>query len=121
LNDYPDRTIFIIIEDGNDNIGESTQQGSSQSSQYNSTPSRRPLAVVKVVRADLGRNGKPSNFHTHNLTAHVNIYTLGQACVPFVCSKVCEEMGNKTLKLVGTNGLALYNQDGTRGMCFTIH
>ena len=36
--------------------------------------SRRALASVKIVRADLDNNRKPSNLRSRNHTVHVNIY-----------------------------------------------
>ena len=77
---------------------------------------RRALASVKVVRADLDPQGKPNNFQLHNHTVHVNIYQEEQACVTYILSKIREEMQMEDLVLVGTSGLVLYDQEGTRGM-----
>ena len=70
---------------------------------------------MKVNRADVADNGKPSNTLLHNLTAHVNLYTEEEATVGHIMLKVREEMGNENLILVGTNGLTIYDQEGTRG------
>lgn len=113
ITDYPDRTIFNTVEDSTPPL--ILSETSASSSQIPSTPRRRALAVVKVFRADLGNNGKPCNFHSHNLTVHVNIYNNNQACVTYIMEKVREEMQNETLKLVGTNGLVFYDQEGTQG------
>ena len=96
----------------------STSQPSIQQSPSSSNlrASRKPLTTVKVVRADVGENGKPSNFHFHNLTAHVNLYSEEQAVVPFILEKVNNEMNDvEELILVGANGLTIYDQEGTRG------
>ena len=76
---------------------------------------RKVLATVKVIRADIADYGKPSNTLLHNLTAHVNLYTEEEATVGHIMLKVREEMGNENLILVGTNGLTIYDQEGTRG------
>lgn len=78
---------------------------------------KKVLATVKVIRADVADNGKPSNVLLHNLAAHVNLYTEEEATVGHITHKVREEMGNDNLILVGTNGLTIYDQEGTRGIC----
>ena len=128
LNDYNDRSIFSLIVDNDDsatgganpsvspssNTGNASQLGATVRAA--STPLKRHcLTTVKVVRADIGSNGKPCNFHFHQSTAHINIYSEEQACVDYITSKVRSEMGDETLVLVGPNGLLYYDQDGTRG------
>lgn len=91
----------------------------SSSSTSTSRGARRvPLASVKVIRADLGESGKPTNMAFHNLAAHINLYTEGDANVTFIKTKVKEEMHCDDLIIVGSNGLVLLDQDGTRGLLF---
>ena len=66
-------------------------------------------------------NGKPSNLRLHNHTVHVNIYREDQACVTYLLHKICEEMVEEDLVLVGSSGLVIYEQDGTRGKLFLSH
>ena len=77
--------------------------------------STRALACVKIVRADLDNNGKPSNLILHNHTVHVNIYSEEQACVTYLLHKIRQEMVEEYLVLVGASGLVIYDQDSTRG------
>ena len=124
LNDYNDRSIFSLIVDNDDsatgganpsvspssNTGNASQLGATVRAA--STPLRRHcLTTVKVVRADIGSNGKPFNFYFHELTAHINIYSEEQASVDYTTSKVCSETGDEILVLVGPNGLLHYDQN----------
>ena len=52
------------------------------------------------------------------MTAHVNIYTEEQACVPYIIERVKEEMTDENLVLTNGSGLVLYDQEGTRGEIF---
>ena len=70
----------------------------------------RSLAV-KVVRADLNKNGKPRK---HNLNYHINIYNKTDACVSYILERVKDEMKDTTLKLVGSTGLTIFDQFGTK-------
>ena len=84
--------------------------------QTSSRSSRRVLATVRVIRADIMLDtGKPSNIHRYNLTVHVNIYREEDATIPYILEKVMESMDEENLVLVGPNGLILYDQEGTRG------
>ena len=74
-----------------------------------------PLARVKVVRPDLGFNGKPYNQHFHNTSVHVVINSETEANAPFILRKVREQMGDNSLVLVGVNGLTFEDQEGTAG------
>ena len=76
---------------------------------------RTPLASLKIIRADLNSNGKPSNMSYHNLIAHINIYSEEDACISFIERKVREEMACENLKVVGAGGLVILDQEGTRG------
>lgn len=81
-----------------------------------SVPRRRILATVKVVRADIGANGKPCNMLYHQTTTHINLYNEDQARLTYITSKVREEMDDQNLVIVGPNGLLYHDQDGTRGI-----
>ena len=84
--------------------------------QASSRSSRRVLATVRVIRADIMLDtGKPSNIHRYDLTVHVKIYRREDATVPYILEKTMKSMGKENLVLVGPNGLILYNQEGTRG------
>ena len=80
---------------------------------------RTPIFGIKVVRADLGENGRPVNIHLHNMTAYINIYSEVEATVTSLESEVREEMGEEDLVLVMANGLHYYDQEGTRGNSVT--
>lgn len=92
----------------------SSSSMSSQSSRRSSAPPS-PLAKVKVIRADIGSNGKPSNIRLHNLLVQINIYSETDACISYVQEKVREEMVDPSLTLVGTSGLKYHDNDGTKG------
>ena len=84
-------------------------------SQASSRSSRRVLATVRVIRADIMLDtGKPSNIHRYNLTVHVNIYREEDATILYILEKVMESMDEENLVLVGPNELILYDQEGTR-------
>ncbi|XP_066926820.1 uncharacterized protein [Clytia hemisphaerica] len=139
LGDYADKTIFNVCISGVPQASQSQPQPSSSTDVTSSTPAtnsaqqstprqppsslqriaRKPLATVKVVRADVGENGKPTNVHFHNLSVHVNLYSEEQANIPFILGKVNEEINDDyDLVLVGANGLSYYDQEGTRGVAF---
>ena len=83
--------------------------------QTSSRSSRRVLATVRVIRADIMLDtGKPSNIHRYNLTVHVNIYREEDATILYILEKVMESMDEENLVLVGPNELILYDQEGTR-------
>ena len=85
-------------------------------SQASSRSSRRVLATVRAIRADIMLDtGKPSNIHRYNLTVHVNIYREEDATILYILEKVMESMDEENLVLVGPNELILYDQEGTRG------
>ena len=69
------------------------------------------IAALKIVRADLGSNGKPTNMNYHNLTAHINLYIEEEACVLNIQLKVREEMtDNKLVRLEQMVWLSLIKQ-----------
>ena len=84
LEDYGDSAIFIFTNFGihHANSLPSTSASNDQHSQpeHSNTPYNRPtralsrkaLTVVRVVKTDIGSNGKPANVHAHNMT--VDIY-----------------------------------------------
>ena len=74
-----------------------------------------PLATLKVIRADLNSNGKPTNMNYHNLTVHINLYVEEEACITNIQLKVREEMADNKLVIVGANGLVILDQEATRG------
>jgi len=115
LSEYGDKTKFRIST-GEDPIGYLPTQHQPAHTSTSQSPARRALAVVKVIRADIGPNGKPTNFIMHNLSAHVNIYSEAQANVSYLLDKIHTEMGDNQLLLVGPNGLVYHDQEGTRGI-----
>lgn len=129
LDEYPDRATLNINEDSPSVSTSSQQTASSTPTPTSSTQqptnfsqttssrfSKRVLTTVKVIRADLGGDGKPTNIHAHNLTVHVNIYKEEDARVPYILQKVQSSMDDDILVLVGPNGLIYYDQEGTRGI-----
>lgn len=128
LADYPDRTNFVVNGAASNmpssNIVSTPSLNSPTtgiiSHRSSASSSRRTLAVVKVVRADVGPNRKPTNVHMHNLSVHVNIYKEEHATVPYILHKVHVEMESEGLILVGPNGLIYYDQEGTRGAKFLL-
>ena len=127
LDAFPDLTAFIVLSEEprvvqanfastpNASAITSTTNTSTIATRASRNLSRRPLACVKIVRADLDNNGKPSNLRLHNHTVHVNIHSEEQACVTNLLHKIREEMVEEDLVLVGASGLVIYDHDGTRG------
>ena len=127
MDAFPDLTAFIVLSEEPRVVQAnfaSTPNASAITSITNTSTittrasrnlSRRALACVTIVRADLDNNGKPSNLRLHNHTVHVNIYSEEQACVTYLLHKIREEMVEEDLVLVGLSGLVIYDQDGTRG------
>ena len=123
---YPANTIFNLAtgNEASQSVAPSsvsTPQSSQSTSRSNSnTPilrnQRRVLASVRVVRADIDSStGRPQNMQLHNHTVHISIYSEEQACVPYIESRIREEMLVDDLVIVGPNGLTIYDQEGTRG------
>ena len=84
-------------------------------SQASSRSSRRVLATVRVIRADIMLDtGKPNNIHRHNLMVYVNIYRDKDATIPHILEKLMESMDEENFVLVGPNWLILYDQEGSR-------
>ena len=85
LDAFPDLTAFIVLSEEprvvqanfastpNASTIASTPNTSTITTRPSRTLSRRALTCVKIVRADLHNNGKPSNLRLHNHTVHVNI------------------------------------------------
>ena len=133
LDAFPDLTAFIVLSEEprvvqanfastpNTSSIASTPNTSTITTRPSKTLSRAVLAWVKIVRADLDNNGKPSNLRLHNHTVHVNIYSEEQACVTYLLYKIREEMAKEDLVLVGSFELVIYDQDGTRGKLFLSH
>ena len=123
LEDYADRSVFHVIGSEDRTMApisvpaiETPPMATPPVSQASSRSSRRVLATVRVIRADIMLDtGKPSNIHRYNLTVHVNIYREEDATIPYILEKVMESMDEENLVLVGPNGLILYDQEGTRG------
>ena len=127
LEEYPDRSSFklfsgqatqatqatVQLDTPTVPVNNSTQPSTSNNQRRSMT--RRAMATVKIVRADVATNGKPSNVLLHNLTVHVNLYNEEQATVGYIMQRVRDEMGSEELILVGANGLTIYDQEGTRG------
>ena len=120
---YPDLTEFEVLS--NSALFNFRQPSTPQISQNVTTSqaaSRRrfasPLATVKVVKANLGITGRPSNVHKYNkynMSMHINIYNKNEACVNHKQERVREEMGDQSLLLVGSNELRFFGQEATRG------
>ena len=118
LNAFPDLTPFIVLSE-EPRVVQANFAITPNASTIASTPntstitrpsmtlSRRALACVKIVRADLDNNGKPSNLRLHNHTVHVNIYSKEQACVTYLLHKIREKMVEEDLVLVGSSALVI--------------
>ena len=123
LEDYADRSVFHVSGTEDRTLArisvpaiETPPMATPPVSQASSRSSRRVLATVRVIRADIMLDtGKPSNIHRYNLTVHVNIYREEDATIPYILEKVMESIDEKNLVLVGPNGLILYDKEGTRG------
>ena len=123
LEDYADRSVFHVSGNEDPTLApisvpaiETPPMATPPVSQASSRSSRRVLATVRVIRADIMLDtGKPSNIHRYNLTVHANIYREEDATIPYILEKVMESMDEENLVLVGPNGLILYDQEGTRG------
>ena len=123
LEDYADRSVFHVSSNEDPTLAptsvpaiETPPMATPPVSQASSRSSRRVLATVRVIRADIMLDtGKPSNIHRYNLTVHVNIYREEDATIPYILEKVMESIDKENLVLVGPNGLILYDQEGTRG------
>ena len=92
LDAFPDLTAFIILSE-EPRVVQANFASTPDASAITSTPntrtvttrasrnlSRRALACVKIVRADLDNNGNPSNLGLHN---HIE----GKACVTYLLLK----------------------------------
>ena len=79
-----------------------------------------PLATVKVVKADLGVTGRPSNLHKCNMSVLINICNKNEAFVSNIQERVREEIGDQSLLLVGSNGLMFFDQEATRGKLIKV-
>ena len=123
LEDYADRSVFHVSSNEDPTLAptsvpviETPPMATPPVSQASSRSSRRVLATVRAIRADIMLDtGKPSNIHRYNLTVHVNIYREEDATILYILEKVMESMDEKNLVLVGPNELILYDQEGTRG------
>lgn len=108
LQEYQDGDTFLVngavVQNTDENLLWRTPNTSSHTFVSRGAPRRSPLTTVKVVRADIENNGKPTNMTYHNLTAHINIYSEEDAGVSFINGKVQKEMGNNSLVIVGGNG-----------------
>ena len=122
LEDYADRSVFHVSSNEDPTLAptsvpviETPPMATPPVSQASSRSSRRVLATVRVIRADIMLDtGKPSNIHRYNLTVHVNIYREEDATILYILEKVMESMDEENLVLVGPNELILYDQEGTR-------
>ena len=123
LEDYADRSVFHVNGNEDRTLApisvpaiETPPMATPPVSQASSRSSRRVLATVRVIRADIMLDtGKPSNIHHYNLTVHINIYREEDATIPHILEKVMESMDKENLVLVGPNALILYDQEKTRG------
>ena len=123
LEDYADRSVFHVSGSEDRTLApislpaiETPPMATPSVSQASSRSSRRVLATVRVIRADIMLDtGNPNNIHRYNLTVHVNIYCK-EATIPYILEKdLVESMDEENLLLVGPNGLILYDQERTRG------
>ena len=127
LDAFPDLTAFMVLSEeplvvqanvtstSNASAIASIPNASKITTRASRNLSRRALACVKIVRADLDNKGKASNLRLHNHTVHVNIYSEEQACVTNLLHKIRKEMVEEDLVVVESSGLVIYDQDGTRG------
>lgn len=128
LERFADATTFVVIDAGMTtpqpftppipSIPSTPDQGiQNQEQGFSQTSSRRspPLAVVKVVRADICDNGKPGNIQDYNQSIVINIFRDEDACVPFVERKLQEQLKDRSLVLASSNGLQILEQAGTTG------
>ena len=105
LEDYADRSVFHVSGNEDRTLApisvpaiETPPMATPPVSQASSRSSRRVLATVRVIRADIMLDtGKPSNIHRYNLTVHVNIYREEDATIPYILEKVMESMAKKIL------------------------
>ncbi|XP_066921409.1 uncharacterized protein [Clytia hemisphaerica] len=134
LGDYPDKTTFTVCISGISGNQASHPQPSTSSSPATSQAStpirqsspvsvsritRKVLASVRVVKADVGENGKPANVHFHNTIVHVKLYSEDQANVRYILEVVNNEVSDvEDLVLVGPDGIKIPDQEGTRGITF---
>ena len=120
--DYADRSVFYVSGNEDRTLApisvpaiETPPMATPPVSQASSRSSRRVLATVRVICADIMLDtGKSSNIHRYNLTVHVNIYREKDGIIPYILEKVMESMDKENLVLVGPNGLILYDQEGTK-------
>ena len=121
--DYADRSVFHVSGNEDRPLApisapaiETPPMATPPVSQASSRSSRRVLATVRVIRADIMLDtGNPNNIHRYNLTVHVNIYCK-EATIPYILEKdMVESMDEENILLVGPNGLILYDQERTRG------
>ena len=100
LEDYADRSVFHVSGNEDRTLApisvpaiETPPMATPAVSQASSTSSRRVLATVRVISADIMLDtGKPSNIHRYNSTVHVNIYREEDATIPYILEKVMESM-----------------------------
>ena len=105
LEDYADRSVFHVNGNEDRTLApisvpaiETPPMATPPVSQASSRSSRRVLATVRVIRADIMLDtGKPSNIHRYNLTVHVNIYREEDATILYILEKVMESMAKKML------------------------
>ena len=101
LNEYADRSSFKLIvnndidqqKPSSSNSGPSTKtpllrRSSTPTPQALQNNRRRVLTTIKIVLADIGTNGKPCNWHYHQTTTHINLYSEDQTTVGFITAKV---------------------------------
>ena len=122
---YSDRTEFeVLSHSATFNFRQpSTPQTSQNVTTSQAASGKRlasPLATVQVVKGNLGITGRPSNLHKYNMSVHINIYNENEACVSHTQERVREEMEDKLLLLVGSNGLMFFDQEATRGKLIKV-
>ena len=96
-------------------VSTSSTPNRDSSGSANRSQSTTPIATLQIMRADLNTNGKPTNATVYNETAHIKLYTEDQMNVSFVENKVRILMKDNNLKIVGSNGFIIPDQEGTRG------
>ena len=105
LEDYADRSVFHVSGSEDRTLAlislpaiETPPMATPSVSQASSRSSRRVLATVRVIRADIMLDArKPSNIHRYNLTVHVNIYREEDVIIPYILEKVMESMDEEIL------------------------
>ena len=78
--------------------------------------SKKNKAIAKVILAEANKSDKGGTSFRELGQTYVNI-TEDTANVTFIISKVRESFGDGRLELFTSNGLKVFDTEGTRGRC----